>query len=79
MSVDLSVAQPVRSSDRPFTGESISSFESGSVSVDKIIKSPSILANETLYRKNLKPVSYVMSELSGSEEAPSLWHPKAFT
>lgn len=70
VSVDLSVSQKVRSSLRPFDGEIGPSFESGSFKVDQILKNPIVRPNETLYRKNLKPVSYVMSELSGSEEAP---------
>jgi multidrug efflux pump subunit AcrB len=35
-----------------------------------LVRAPELLSNPVLYRKNLKPVSYVMSELSGSEEAP---------
>jgi len=68
--IDLSVMNDVRSSEQPFAGQSIPSFESGSVSALSLLKKPTIQANPVLYRKNLKPVSYVMSELSGSEEAP---------
>lgn len=70
VSVDLSVSQGVRSGSKPFTGEIASSFESGSLSVEQTLKAPVVKEDETLYRKNLKPVSYVMSELSGAEEAP---------
>ena len=34
------------------------------------MKEPKLIPNEVLHRKNLKPVSYVLSELSGAEEAP---------
>ncbi|MBS1958165.1 MAG: efflux RND transporter permease subunit [Bdellovibrionales bacterium] len=70
VSVDLSVAQEARSSLRPFAGQITNSFEAGSVQVDRVVRSPELEKSVTLYRKNLKPVSYVMSELSGSEEAP---------
>lgn len=70
VSVNLSVTQETRSGARPLSGQIAPSFESGSLSVEQILKTPVIKEDETLYRKNLKPVSYVMSELSGSEEAP---------
>lgn len=68
--IDLSVDQVIRSSDRPFEGQSIPSFESGTVQAASLLQAPRVISNPVLYRKNLKPVSYVMSELSGSEEAP---------
>ncbi len=68
--IDLSIDPSVRSSDHPFFGQSIPSFESGSVNASSLIQKPEIHRNPVFYRKNLKPVSYVMSELSGSEEAP---------
>jgi multidrug efflux pump subunit AcrB len=68
--VDLSVAQTTRSGEHPFESEVVSSFESGLVNVGDTLDPPVQLESETLYRKNLTPVSYVMSELSGSEEAP---------
>ncbi len=68
--IDLSVRPEVRSSDRPFQGQSIPSFESGSVQASSLVRAPQVESNPVLHRKNLKPVSYVMSELSGSEEAP---------
>lgn len=70
VSIDLSVDPKVRSGLRPFEGETIPSFESGIVPMNKVMKPAIFKKSETLYRKNLKPVSYVMSELSGSEEAP---------
>ncbi len=68
--IDLSVKNEVRSSVRPFQSEMIPSFESGSLNSELLSQKPKTLESPTLYRKNLKPVSYVMSELSGSEEAP---------
>lgn len=70
VSVNLSVQNAQRSGKKPFDQITTPSFETGIVSVDKVLKSPQVLETETLYRKNLKPVSYVMSELSGAEEAP---------
>lgn len=70
VNVNLSVAQSARSSSTPLNYLRVPSFETGSVEADQALKKPVVLDNETLFRKNLKPVSYVMSELSGSEEAP---------
>ncbi len=70
ISIDLSTEQSTRSGAQPFAGQNVPSFESGSVEARKVLESPRIEENVTLFRKNLKPVSYVMSELSGSEEAP---------
>ena len=70
VSVDLSVKDEQRSGKNPFDQITTPSFETGLASVEKVLKSPVIKETETLYRKNLKPVSYVMSELSGAEEAP---------
>lgn len=70
VSVDLSLKQETRAGDNPFAGLRIPSFETGTVEADKILKPARIESATALYRKNLKPVSYVMSELSGSEEAP---------
>ncbi len=70
VSINLSVLDSKRSSQNPFDQITIPSFESGVVDVQNVLGKPKIVETETLYRKNLKPVSYVMSELSGSEEAP---------
>ena len=70
VSIDLSVDNNQRSNDNPFANITTPSFESGVVDVADALKKPVIVETETLYRKNLKPLSYVMSELSGSEEAP---------
>ncbi|NUM87823.1 MAG: efflux RND transporter permease subunit [Bdellovibrionales bacterium] len=68
VSVDLSLASRFR--DRPFQGLRIPSFESGTVEASGVLRAPVREAAEVLHRKNLQPVSYVMSELSGAEEAP---------
>ena len=68
--VSLSLENKTRSGNSPFQGSRISSFESGVIPVDSLLKEPKFIANEVLHRKNLKPVSYVLSELSGAEEAP---------
>jgi multidrug efflux pump subunit AcrB len=70
VSIDLSVDQAVRSGQSPFSGQTLSSFESGSFKAADVLHSPVVQNAKTLYRKNLKPVSYIMGELSGSEEAP---------
>jgi multidrug efflux pump subunit AcrB len=70
VSINLSISDEQRSGKKPFDQITTPSFETGIASVEKVLKAPQILETETLYRKNLKPVSYVMSELSGSEEAP---------
>jgi multidrug efflux pump subunit AcrB len=70
ISVDLSVESSSRSSQTPFQSLRVPSFESGTVEVAKVLEPAHTEETEILYRKNLKPVSYVMSELSGAEEAP---------
>ncbi|HPI40570.1 MAG TPA: efflux RND transporter permease subunit, partial [Pseudobdellovibrionaceae bacterium] len=70
VTVDFSVKQSIRSSLNPFQGQNVPSFESGVISLSKVLKEPKLVETETLYRKNLTPVSYVLSELSGEEEAP---------
>lgn len=70
VTVDLSVDQAVRSGSNPFRNEIMGSFVSGSAKLEKVLQKPVFLDNETLYRKNLKPVAYVMGELSGKDEAP---------
>jgi multidrug efflux pump subunit AcrB len=70
VSIDLSVNNEQRSGTHPFSNITAPSFESGIVEIGQTLKEPKIVETETLYRKNLKPLSYVMSELSGAEEAP---------
>jgi multidrug efflux pump subunit AcrB len=45
-------------------------MESGVVSSERVLGTPYLEEDRALFRKNLKPVNYVMSELSGEEEAP---------
>lgn len=70
INVNLSISQDKRSSETPFASLRVPSFETGTVEADKVLKEIKEVESPVLYRKNLKPVSYVMSELSGSEEAP---------
>jgi len=68
--VSLSMDNKIRSGKSPFQGSKILSFESGVTPVESLLKDPKFVNSEVLHRKNLKPVSYVLSELSGAEEAP---------
>jgi multidrug efflux pump subunit AcrB len=70
VNVDLSVSQSYRSSEHPFRGISMPTYDSGFVFMDQILTKSIVKENRTLYRKNLKPVEYVTSELTGSEESP---------
>lgn len=70
VSINLSLDSKWRSGDRPFGLLKVPSFETGTVEASQVLSSPVDIESEVLYRKNLKPVSYVMSELSGKEEAP---------
>ncbi|MCC7404220.1 MAG: efflux RND transporter permease subunit [Bdellovibrionales bacterium] len=70
VAIELSLESSVRSSARPFSGQTAPSFEAGVVDLERVMQPPVTKASETLFRKNLKPVSYVMSELAGEEEAP---------
>ena len=70
ISVNLSVLNEARSGSRPFVNESLPSLDTAVVDSGKLFKQAQVLTSPVLYRKNLMPVSYVMSELSGSEEAP---------
>ncbi|MBT7767090.1 MAG: efflux RND transporter permease subunit, partial [Bdellovibrionales bacterium] len=68
--ITLSVDNKIRSGKAPFQKQVIPSFESGLGRVDVVIDKPVIKETEMRMRKNLKPVVYVMNELSGAEEAP---------
>ncbi len=70
INVVLSLDEKTRSSDQPLNGQTLPSFESGTSEINKVLKKPKFIENETRHRKNLKPVAYVMSELTGAEEAP---------
>lgn len=68
--VILSVNNESRKSATPFQSEVIPSFESGLGKAESVISEKGVKETKTLMRKNLRPVTYVMSELTGSEEAP---------
>lgn len=68
--MDLSVDQAVRSGSNPFRDQMMGSYVSGTASLENAIQKPVTVEDQTLYRKNLKPVAYVMSELAGKDEAP---------
>lgn len=70
VNVNLSLNQQNRSGADPFYGQTIPSLEAGVVDVKNILDKKKIVKTEILHRKNLRPVSYVMAELSGEEEAP---------
>lgn len=70
VNVNLSVQQSHRSSPEPFKGDTIPTYESGFARLDQLLNRVEKKENITLQRKNLKPVNYVMSELTGEEEAP---------
>ncbi|MEQ1664399.1 MAG: efflux RND transporter permease subunit, partial [Bdellovibrionales bacterium] len=70
VSVDLSVDRETTLSKNPFQKLTMPSMVAGSVSSDQVLDISPSLETNYLFRKNLMPVSYVMSELSGAEEAP---------
>ncbi|MDX1957729.1 MAG: efflux RND transporter permease subunit [Leptospiraceae bacterium] len=70
VTINLSVDQNFRSNQTPFNGQNLMSMETGVIPASQVIGTPKIEEDRALFRKNLKPVSYVMSELSGEEEAP---------
>jgi multidrug efflux pump subunit AcrB len=70
VTVNLSVEQSYRSASTPFREQNLMSMETGVIPASFVIANPRIEEDRSLFRKNLKPVSYVMSELYGAEEAP---------
>lgn len=70
VTINLSVEQSFRASNSPFNGQNLMSMETGVIPASIVLGTPRIEEDRALFRKNLKPVSYVMSELSGAEEAP---------
>ncbi|BDA79768.1 multidrug transporter AcrB [Leptospira kobayashii] len=70
VAVNLSVSQKDRSSYYPFKNQKLTSSETGMIPAESILGIPYRTEDRTLFRKNLKPVSYVTSEFSGDEEAP---------
>ncbi len=70
VNIDLSINDIIRSSHQPFQNQNVSSFDTGFSEVDKVLDPVSVKETSSIFRKNLKPVTYIMSELSGAEEAP---------
>ncbi len=70
VTVNLSVEQTFRSNKSPFSGQNLMSMETGVIPASLVLGTPRIEEDRALFRKNLKPVSYVTSELSGAEESP---------
>ncbi|MBX7059154.1 MAG: efflux RND transporter permease subunit [Leptospirales bacterium] len=70
MAIIVSVDQAVRSSARPLASTQLRSFETGSAALEDALRAPQVRPYYTIFRKNLKPVSYVFAELTGSEESP---------
>ncbi len=70
VSINLSLDQATRSGTAPFAGESLPSFEAGIVKPESVLGATEKKETQILYRKNLRPVEYVLSELAGAEEAP---------
>lgn len=68
--VYLSLDNSVRSSDNPFDGQVMKSFDSGLIEVKDVLGEKEIKKSKMLHRKNLRRVEYVMSELTGEDEAP---------
>jgi multidrug efflux pump subunit AcrB len=66
----LSVDKQVRGGDHPFTHIHVPSQQSGIVHVTNVLNAPKIENNEVIHHKNLVPLNYITSELSGEEEAP---------
>ncbi len=70
VAVNFVFPKEVRASKDAFLAIKINSPQSGTVNALNIIKEAKIEDAEVLNRKNLVPVNYVTSELSGDEEAP---------
>lgn len=67
----VSLDQETRSvENEALRGLNFPSQISGNVRAEQIHKEPYVRESRVLHRKNLHPVEYVMSELSGEEEAP---------
>lgn len=68
--VALSILPELRREENPFKFQLAPSFETGVVNIQEALDEPLVKKTEVLHRKNLKPVSYVTSELAGKDEAP---------
>ena len=70
VSIDLSVNKSQIKLDNPMRNLTLPSMTAGVVNVGSVLSEPEIQETQVLNRKNLQPVVYVTSELSGSDEAP---------
>lgn len=70
VSIDLSISDDWRKLDNPMKGLSLPSQTAGVVDMSSVLSKPVKEQSNVLTRKNLRPVIYVTSELSGSDEAP---------
>ena len=70
VSIDLSVNKEQIKSDKAMRNLTLPSMTSGVVNVGSVLSEPEVQETQVLNRKNLQPVVYVTSELSGSDEAP---------
>jgi len=70
VSIDLSVNKEQIKSDKAMRNLTLPSMTAGVVNVGSVLSEPEVQETQVLNRKNLQPVVYVTSELSGSDEAP---------
>ncbi len=70
VAINLVFPKEVRAAENPFSVVKIASMQSGTINAENVIKKAEIEEAVVLNRKNLVPVNYVTSELSGDEEAP---------
>ena len=70
VNVVLSFDHNKRSSQKPLENVYAPSYQAGIVDLESLSKESTLRKNRILNRKNLKPVEYVMAEMTGEEEAP---------
>lgn len=70
VNVVLSFTDEKRDSLTPLKDVFVPSFQSGIVELESLQNESYVKESVVLNRKNLKPVEYVMAEMTGSEEAP---------
>lgn len=70
VNIVLSFSDERRESTNPLQDIYVPSYQAGIVELGKLNKDSLIKENIVLNRKNLKPVEYIMAEMTGLEEAP---------
>lgn len=70
IAINLAFTKSIRSNHEPFKDLKIQLPQAGSVEVNLLLNTPKIVDNEVINHKNLIPLNYITSELSGDEEAP---------